>query len=47
LFDMITLSLNNNLRSNVKESSLAESRIYHSISQLSIHGVFLSVVWRA
>ena len=30
-----------NLRSNVKEASLAESRIYRSIRQFSIRGFFI------
>ena len=34
VFFMGTFSLKVNLRSNVKEASLAESGIYHSISQL-------------
>jgi len=43
-FFKVTFSLKVNLRSNVKEASLAESRIYRSISQFSIRGVFICCV---
>jgi len=41
---MVTFSLKVNLRSNVKEASLSESRIYRSISQFSIRGGFICCV---
>jgi len=43
-FFKVTFSLKVNLRSNVKEASLAESRIYRSISQFSIRGGFICCV---
>ena len=43
-FFMVTFSLKVNLRSNVKEASLSESRIYRSISQFSIRGGFICCV---
>ena len=40
-FFKVTFSLKVNLRSNVKEASLAESKIYRSIGQLPILGFFI------
>ena len=43
-FSRGTFSLKVNLRSNVKEASLSESRICRSISQFSIRGGFICCV---
>ena len=40
-FFKVTFSLKVNLRSNVKEASLAESKIYRSIGQLPTLGFFI------
>ena len=47
VFFMGTFSLKVNLRSNVREASLAESLLFQIISQFFIHAGFLSVVRRA